>query len=62
MVAASIATLAFVGREPELARITELLDEEVLFVIYGVAGVGKTELAYRAFELARARPGPRNHP
>src|ERR1043165_10059398 len=51
------ATLAFVGRDPELARITELLEEEVLFLIYGVAGVGKTELTYRAFELARAQPG-----
>ena len=51
------ATLAFAGRERELGRITELLDEEVLFLIYGVAGIGKTELAYRAFELARTRPG-----
>jgi ATP/maltotriose-dependent transcriptional regulator MalT/DNA-binding winged helix-turn-helix (wHTH) protein len=51
------ATLSFVGREAELARISELLDEEVLFLIYGVAGIGKTELAYRALELARERPG-----
>lgn len=51
------ATLAFVGRERELARIAELLDEEVLFLIYGVAGIGKTELAYRALDLARAQPG-----
>ena len=50
------ATLAFVGREAELARIAELLDREVLFLIYGVAGIGKSEFAYRALELVRARP------
>src|SRR5215470_6372433 len=50
------ATLAFVGREAELARVADLLDDEVLFLIYGVAGIGKSEFAYRTIELARARP------
>jgi DNA-binding response OmpR family regulator len=45
-----------VGRDTELLRIGELLDEEVLFLIYGVAGIGKTELALRALEIARQRP------
>lgn len=51
------STLSFVGRDAELARIAELFDEDVLFLIYGVAGIGKTELAYRALELAQTRPG-----
>jgi tetratricopeptide (TPR) repeat protein len=49
-----------VGRDAEIARTLELLDEEILFLFYGVAGIGKTELAYRAIELARERPGWRD--
>jgi AAA ATPase domain len=51
------ATQAFVGREAELARFVELLDQAVLFLVYGVAGIGKSELAFRAVEVARERAG-----
>ena len=37
----------FAGRRPELDRILAHIDQDVLFFIYGVGGIGKTELAYR---------------
>src|SRR5215831_7056803 len=49
------ATLAFVGRHVELERILGLLDDAALFLICGVAGIGKSELAYRAIELIGER-------
>jgi hypothetical protein len=45
----------FVGREDELRRVHELGEREVVFLIYGVGGIGKTELAYKAIEELRAR-------
>jgi len=43
----------FVGRRDELARIAELLDASVVTLIYGVAGIGKTELGYQVIAEAR---------
>ena len=51
------ATHGFVGREMELARLAELVDHAVLFLIYGVAGIGKSEFAFRAVEVVSERPG-----
>jgi len=45
----------FVGREPELARLMRLDDDEPIAVIYGVPGIGKTELAYKALADLEAR-------
>lgn len=36
---------SFIGREPELARLVELLDQSRLATVYGPPGVGKTRLA-----------------
>ncbi|MEJ7603130.1 MAG: hypothetical protein WKG01_34905 [Kofleriaceae bacterium] len=50
------ATPTFVGRESELARILDRVGSEAVFLICGVAGIGKTELAIRAVEqIARLR-------
>lgn len=46
----------YVGRSGELARVAELLDRETLFLVYGVGGIGKSELVYRAIEDARRAP------
>jgi DNA-binding winged helix-turn-helix (wHTH) protein/tetratricopeptide (TPR) repeat protein len=43
----------YVGRAGELARVAELLERETLFLVYGVGGIGKSELVYRAIEDAR---------
>lgn len=48
----------FVGREAEIARVQALLQKVPVVVICGVAGVGKSALAYR---IAAAWPGPRIH-
>src|SRR4051794_3553781 len=45
----------FVGREEELGRVRELAEREVLFLVYGVGGIGKTELGYKAIEELRKR-------
>lgn len=47
---------SYVGRAGELARVAELLDRETLFLVYGVGGIGKSELVYRAIEDARQTP------
>ena len=47
---------SFAGRRLELDRVAAHVDEDVLFLIYGVAGIGKTELVYRAIREAQARP------
>src|SRR5688500_16493741 len=47
----------FVGRRDELARIGDLLQTCAVTLVYGVAGIGKTELCYRAIADARARFG-----
>src|SRR3989475_10736826 len=44
----------FVGREEELGAVTQL-DGPRLFVVRGVAGIGKTTLAARACELLRTK-------
>jgi hypothetical protein len=49
------AAATFAGRRAELARILGLLDEEIVFLVYGVGGIGKTELGYKVVEEARAR-------
>jgi DNA-binding response OmpR family regulator/tetratricopeptide (TPR) repeat protein len=46
----------YVGRAGELARVAELLDRETLFLVYGVGGIGKSELVYKAIEDARNTP------
>lgn len=46
----------FVGREAELARARSLLSRETLFLVYGVAGIGKSEFVYKVVEEARALP------
>jgi hypothetical protein len=49
----------FVGREAELARARSLLARETLFLVYGVAGIGKSEFVYKVVEEARALPSLR---
>jgi tetratricopeptide (TPR) repeat protein len=44
------AVSSFVGRDGELARVRELIDREIVFLVYGVAGVGKSELVFKIFE------------
>lgn len=44
----------FVGREAELSRARTLLSREALFLIYGVAGIGKSEFVYKLVEEARS--------
>ncbi len=43
----------FTGRDSELARLASLATTEVLFLICGVAGVGKTELAFALAQRLR---------
>ena len=50
----------FVGREAELARARSLLPRETLFLVYGVAGLGKSEFVYKVVEEARALPALRH--
>lgn len=45
----------FVGRASELAALTEAAEGPRIFVIRGVAGIGKSSLASRACALARGR-------
>lgn len=53
------AVSRFVGRDVELARLRALLPREALFLVYGVAGIGKSELVYKLVEEARALPALR---
>lgn len=48
----------FFGRDAELARLSAL-EREPSAVIYGVVGIGKTELAHRAIAAVRASPPAR---
>ena len=50
-----VETTGFVGREPELARLTALLGHARLVTVTGPGGVGKTRLALRAAARAAAR-------
>ncbi|HEU4411616.1 MAG TPA: helix-turn-helix domain-containing protein [Polyangiaceae bacterium] len=52
----------FVGREAELARARGLLSREALFLIYGVAGIGKSEFVYKMVEEARSLGALRRAP
>jgi len=52
----------FVGRETELSRVRALLPREPLYLIYGVAGIGKTEFVYKIVEEARGLPALRRAP
>lgn len=51
-----LPTSMFVGRRDELERALALLKEESLYLVYGLAGIGKTEFVYRLVELARGMP------
>lgn len=46
----------FVDREHELERIRDAADRSSVALIYGVAGMGKTELAHRMIALLRREP------
>ena len=50
------AVSTFVGRTAEVARVLDLLDRETLFTVYGVGGIGKSELLYKVVEEARKLP------
>ncbi len=52
----------FVGRQEELSRVRELLKDEVLFLVYGIGGIGKSEFVYKVIEEARASPPFRSAP
>ncbi len=54
------ATPTFVGRDAERARLVDQVEREPVFVICGVAGIGKTELAIRAVEDIVALPAWRD--
>ncbi len=44
------------GRRADLDRILAHLDDEVLFLVYGVGGIGKSELVYQLMREVRALP------
>lgn len=48
-------TNSFVGRTSELDRVDAMFDGDALFLIYGIAGIGKTEFAYRFIDRAQRR-------
>lgn len=48
----------FVGRVEERQRVLSFLDSEVLFLIYGIAGIGKSEFVYHLAEAAQTTHGP----
>jgi len=50
------AVPTYVGRGTELARALELIDRETLHLVYGVGGVGKSELVYKLVEEAGLLP------
>ena len=50
------AVRTFTGRQKELSRALSLLETEVLFLVYGVSGIGKSEFVYKLIEQARATP------
>ncbi|HEX2569508.1 MAG TPA: AAA family ATPase [Polyangia bacterium] len=56
------STSAFVGRKDELQRVGELLGTEALFLVYGIAGIGKSEFVYKAIEEAQKTPRFRSAP
>jgi hypothetical protein len=50
------STPTYVGRGAEVKRAIELADDETLHLIYGVGGVGKSELVFRIVEELRRQP------
>lgn len=46
----------FAGRDAECRRALRLLDRETLLLVYGIAGIGKTELIYRIVDDLRRTP------
>ena len=44
------AAPTYVGRSREIARAAALLGDETLHLVYGVAGIGKTEFVFKVFE------------
>ena len=50
------AVATWVGRDAELARAVQLLEGETLHLVYGVGGVGKSELVYKLVEEAQRTP------
>ncbi len=47
---------SFAGRRAELDRVIAHIDRDILFFIYGVGGIGKTEFAYQLIREVRSRP------
>ncbi len=47
---------SFVGRRAEIDRITSHVTDDVLFLVYGVGGIGKSELVYQVIREICARP------
>ena len=47
---------SFAGRGAELARMVAHAERDVLLVIYGVGGIGKSELGYALVQALRATP------
>ncbi len=39
------AVRGFAGRDEEIQRVSRLIDQEVLFLVYGLGGIGKTQTA-----------------
>ncbi len=50
------AVATWVGRVAELARGAQLMASETLHLVYGVGGVGKSELVYKLVEEAMRQP------
>ncbi len=50
------AVATWVGRTAELARGAQHMDSETLHLVYGVGGVGKSELVYKLVEEALRQP------
>jgi DNA-binding response OmpR family regulator/tetratricopeptide (TPR) repeat protein len=46
----------FVGRDAELRRLADALVHEPVHLVYGVGGIGKSELVYKAIDEARRHP------
>ena len=47
---------SFAGRRAELDRMLAHVDADPLFLVYGVGGIGKSELIYQLIREVRARP------
>lgn len=52
----------YTGREQALRRALSMLEQETLFLIYGVCGIGKSEFVYKLVDMARAVPSWKDAP